>query len=357
MSYRALRGPLLVILLAGCAGSDNRPITPVRDEGQNCAQQFAAFSELLRTGNAEPAYPHSVAGFPALGTDRLHARLASADLSTQQRRDLLARLLTLGRQRHEIALIALAGDTSPVPGMRRDEALQMLDDCAVESLEALHRDPERWAVLTEALQVADDYLGWRRFVGIYPLSSLPVRVAVRQLQSDLLDGFHTPLHELPVRGQLRRYGPDLSASASLTVAENEPPPADSLGLRLPSERTLQGLFAAHAPVLEIDTVGKFDRPGRPGFDRLSARPGVDTDSAEAYRYASLTRFDGDLLLQLNYVWWFDERPANGALDGLAGALDGLVWRVTLDRDGAILLYDSIHPCGCYQQYFPSPRLL
>ncbi|MFT7288306.1 MAG: hypothetical protein ACI87W_002424, partial [Halieaceae bacterium] len=43
--------------------------------------------------------------------------------------------------------------------------------------------------------------------------------------------------------------------------------------------------------------------------------------------------------------------------GLAGALDGLVWRVTLDRDGAILLYDSIHPCGCYQQYFPSPRLL
>ena len=30
-----------------------------------------------------------------------------------------------------------------------------------------------------------------------------------------------------------------------------------------------------------------------------------------------------------------------------GKLDGLVWRVTLQSDGSVLFYDSIHPCGCY----------
>jgi hypothetical protein len=34
-------------------------------------------------------------------------------------------------------------------------------------------------------------------------------------------------------------------------------------------------------------------------------------------------------------------------------MDGLVWRVTLDPDGTPLVYDSIHPCGCYHLFFPT----
>jgi hypothetical protein len=29
--------------------------------------------------------------------------------------------------------------------------------------------------------------------------------------------------------------------------------------------------------------------------------------------------------------------------------------VTLAPDGTPLIYDSIHPCGCYHQFFPTPR--
>ena len=37
---------------------------------------------------------------------------------------------------------------------------------------------------------------------------------------------------------------------------------------------------------------------------------------------------------------------------LAGRIDGLVWRVTLSPDGVPWVYDSMHPCGCYHQFFP-----
>ena len=63
-----------------------------------------------------------------------------------------------------------------------------------------------------------------------------------------------------------------------------------------------------------------------------------------------------MLLQLNYVVWFPARSPAHALDVLAGKLDGLVWRVTLDSDGLPLLWDSIHPCGCYHLWFPGPRV-
>ena len=60
-------------------------------------------------------------------------------------------------------------------------------------------------------------------------------------------------------------------------------------------------------------------------------------------------------MQLVYTIWFPERPARAAVDFLSGHLDGIIWRVTLAPDGEPLLYDSIHPCGCYHQFFPTPR--
>jgi hypothetical protein len=72
--------------------------------------------------------------------------------------------------------------------------------------------------------------------------------------------------------------------------------------------------------------------------------------------AAYTHFAGRVRLQLVYTFWFPARPAEHALDILAGRLDGLIWRVTLDEDGAPLAYDSIHACGCYHLFFPGQRL-
>ena len=62
------------------------------------------------------------------------------------------------------------------------------------------------------------------------------------------------------------------------------------------------------------------------------------------------------LVQLVYVAWMPERPKDNAVDLLSGRLDGIIWRVTLAPDGERVLYDTIHPCGCFHMFFPTPRV-
>ncbi len=80
---------------------------------------------------------------------------------------------------------------------------------------------------------------------------------------------------------------------------------------------------------------------------------MDASHAVVYVAPRTTRYGEQVLLQLTYTIWFPERPPEGAFDALAGRLDGLVWRVTLAPDGEPLLFDSIHPCGCFHQFFPT----
>jgi hypothetical protein len=115
------------------------------------------------------------------------------------------------------------------------------------------------------------------------------------------------------------------------------------------------LFATYAPVFEIETSGDFDRIGRL-FWPSAAAPQVDISQAVVYRRLGYTRYAGRTLLQLVYIAWFPERPRDGYFDVLGGHLDGVVWRVTLAPDGEPVLFDSIHPCGCYHMFFPTPRL-
>jgi hypothetical protein len=82
---------------------------------------------------------------------------------------------------------------------------------------------------------------------------------------------------------------------------------------------------------------------------------VDTSRPTVYRRLALTKYRGEVLPQLVYTAWFSERPSTSAIDLLAGKLDGVMFRVTLSRDGTPLVYDSIHPCGCYHMFFPTPQ--
>jgi hypothetical protein len=121
-----------------------------------------------------------------------------------------------------------------------------------------------------------------------------------------------------------------------------------------SAAELDFLFAAYAPVFEVETGGPYDRPGAM---RWAADGGPELDLARptVYRRLAHTLVDGQPLVQLVYTLWFPERPGDGALDVLAGRLDGIVLRVTLAADGEPLVYDSIHPCGCYHMFFPTAR--
>jgi hypothetical protein len=121
----------------------------------------------------------------------------------------------------------------------------------------------------------------------------------------------------------------------------------------PSE--IEMLFAAFAPVFEVESGGAFDAVGALAWDS-QGHPAVNPAMPIVYRRLAYTRVGGDVLPQLVYTAWFPERPKASGIDVLAGNLDGLVFRVTLALNGMPLLYDSIHPCGCYHMFFPTGGL-
>jgi hypothetical protein len=129
---------------------------------------------------------------------------------------------------------------------------------------------------------------------------------------------------------------------------------DPLGVPVLSTDERERLFATYAPVFDMETTGDYDRIGRLYWS-TSATPDVDFSHPTVYTKLSYSIDHGTVLLQLVYVAWVPERPSDGIFDLYGGKLDGIVWRVTLAPDGGPLLYDSIHPCGCFHMYFPTPR--
>lgn len=112
---------------------------------------------------------------------------------------------------------------------------------------------------------------------------------------------------------------------------------------------LGSLFALHRPRFTIEYRDDNDLIGQPVW--RGEEVAINLDKPMVYTLPSLTRFGTSNLLQLSYVVWFSKRKPTTWLDLYAGNIDSLIWRVTLDEQGKVLLYDSIHSCGCYHKYF------
>jgi hypothetical protein len=129
-------------------------------------------------------------------------------------------------------------------------------------------------------------------------------------------------------------------------------PIDPLGIPQLGADDREKLFETFAPIYEIATLGDYDRFG-PLVWRAGPAPEVDVSHPIVYRRLAFTRYRNRVLVQLVCTIWFPERPPASSLDLLSGRLDGLIFRVTLDPQGRPLVYDTIHPCGCYHMFFPT----
>jgi hypothetical protein len=135
-----------------------------------------------------------------------------------------------------------------------------------------------------------------------------------------------------------RYRPATGAAPAVPWT---PPPVDALGIPSPDDDTARRLLQAHAPVVHIETRSDADRPGRLHWGDDPA-PQVRTAQPVLYQRIAHTRYGDRVLLQLVYSLWFPERPARNGLDLLAGRVDAVVLRLTLDERGRPLMLDSIH---------------
>jgi len=374
---RWLVAGLLALLGAGCTTLAPQPGSGAEPPGplQQCVAWYAALDTWIERAGVRDAGGTSVAGYPHLRVDRFTASLrdhlvqaANPVRADAVRTALMGRLLALDLEArgfeitnlpdHARRALAAAG-----AGSEPADLMQSTRNCGAllvaSDLSAAHRTDGMLA----ALAVPDDYVTAYRLLGLYGLTRMPFLAGVRQFEAGTQARFDQTDRALAGRERMRLSPPDRApqpVSKARLRQMLEPPAGDALGIPSPSSEQLEALFAHFAPEFDIGVDSADDLPGLLFWSQGSSAgqgdpPRVDGRQPVVYRHTAYTRFGHRTLLQLVYTIWFGARPASTApIDLLAGQLDGLVWRVTLSPEGEPLVYDSIHPCGCYHLFFPGP---
>lgn len=214
--------------------------------------------------------------------------------------------------------------------------------CARAALAELAASPRRLAALAEEA-LPELYLPGRRLFGGYFFARPFLRAGAERWRAGeraaIADGLPDPrsLHR-PEHGS--DVAPVDLARALRTLRERHP-----LRWPVPDAAALELLGAAFAPELATEEDSPQARIG--ALLGQGGRPLVDVEQPRAYLDHGYVRWGPHVLLQLSYTFWFPERPRTGLLDPYGGAIDGLVLRVTVADDGRPLLWESIHPCGCF----------
>ena len=341
------------LLAAGCAtGGGLAPhLEAGSDDVRDCAQWYGALDAEIDAAGVRDAQATRIAGFPHLRVDRALASLKDrAAASEPARREFSERLaeLDLEARTHEIQNLPAMSQDARAQAMRR--AL----DCSRRLRAADLASPAARDALLGAARVPDDYsTGWRIF-GLYYLTRIPFASGVRSWEKETRAVFD---READGTANRVRFSPPAAPAWPREVVAGLLARAqfDPLGHPGLAPREVERLAAGYAPILEVEIAGDHDRFGALRWRRSSGLPDVDSADPVMYVHAAYTRYRDQVLLQFVYTVWFPERPASGSVDLLSGRLDGLTFRVTLAPDGEPLIYDSIHPCGCYHLFFPTTR--
>jgi hypothetical protein len=324
---------LLVALLlnGGCAthGDINSNVPP---NVQSCVKVFEALdSQTKDAARGDAAYAR-IANYLYLRVDRYTASFkndASQNLPALIEK---MRLLDMEARRFELTDV-------------RD--IQRAESCGQQLLAYDLQDGDRMGRLVTLIKVPDDYLTAYRVFGAYAVTKLPFAAGVKRLETERLKQF-----SLTASAPAKAVD---GAQEKIVYAINRSPDARLNELHPDTE--VERLILAHAPIFLISKNSNADIPG--ALEWQGEEIAVNTSKPVMYTQATFTRYGELSLRQLVYTIWFSERPANkgATIDLLAGKLDGLTVRVTLAPNGEALVYDSIHPCGCYHQFFPTAKAL
>jgi hypothetical protein len=352
----------IALLASGCAsiGLPTHPKIAADDtQAAYCRGFFSKLDQDTEAADVRNAGVSLVTHFPYLRVDRFFSALArdvaskdsalDASASLKHRAAIFERLRKFDLQARRSELLNLS---SPKPELQN--AMAMLEQCSMLLTQKIVNDRGLAIALLKSLSVPDDYVTAYRAFGGYYLTKIPFSMGVQRLEKARLDVISQPRKTAEPRLLLVPSKATTEPStARIDVAHMlKPDPNDPFGLPNPSPNELEKLFLHFAPIFDIALAGDDDRPGALAWGASNTLK-VDSALPVVYSNTSLTRYLNHHLLQLSYTLWFPARPKaqNTAVDLLAGHLDGLVIRVTLAPDGTPLVYDSIHPCGCYHTFF------
>lgn len=292
----------------------------------NCSEAISRLDELIDTHTHFDPALRRLPGFPLLRSNRFLASFAQEVAEQNAYNDLIGRLNRLAQDAYlsEFARLPATEQMHWQQSNGNVPVSEILQKCSTAYIGQLQTSPP---LHLDELQPPDNYSVAQRVLGVYPLTRLLARGSIAQYRAEMTARINSG--DSRAITSVRAYQPDAEVSSST--------PMDVL-------------FHQHAPLLRIEHQTVADIPGFPGFDS-DKRININTQTPSVFTYATQTRFQQQTLLQLNYVFWFAERPKEKTLDLYGGPLDALIWRVTLDANGRPILYDSIHGCGCYHLLF------
>lgn len=335
---------LLLMLLQACVSAPlmNRP-----EQAAHSAKCQALMSRLeyqVHKANVRDAQYALVEGFPLYRVNRLLENLVDEAVTEAQRLTWLQQAAHNGVSSYliEVANLPVARQQT-LPNSERLAA--ELQDCAWQQSTLLAED-SAWKRFAEKVRVPSEYYAGRKLLGLYPITNLAMKSGIADWQADTRALFNMPIND---KHRYLRWQPAVAGKSELG-----PVTRNALGMPELTPEQWRTLADQYAPTWMIEQGGPFDALGSPKpAGEFHAEPIV-------YWQPSIAKVKGRLLPQISYVAWFAERPKEGFLDILGGKLDGVVWRVTLaPEDGAQgwqpLIYDSIHPCGCYHLFFPTTQ--
>ncbi len=344
---------LLCLTLAGCAAIPTP--TPSHHIGQDdpsgrCADFFDTLDRRVAEAQVIDPGAFRVSGYPYLRVNRFLASFHDAVDDPAAFDAWVDHMQALDQKarKHEIANLPTA-----VSGMTPAALVDQVVACGNRLKAVDFAGAGQRRTFRDHVTAPDEYILPRRILGVYPVTRLFIAIGVSRWHARVQETFS---NEAPPQRHSIRYLPEayggVRSGPDALVADAE---RDALGIPRYSEDQLAALFRRHSPIWEVHTKGAYDRIGRPYWTAENAIA-IDIGHPTAYTLLSHTRFQGEVLTQLNYIIWYPARPKVNALDIYGGHLDGLNYRVTLDRNGAPLLYDSMHNCGCYYAAYPTRRL-
>jgi len=361
LACRCVGAILGLMLVAGCATVES----PVKPEATfssvatgECAHWFEQLDAAVDRAGVRDAGGYRIPGFPYLRVDRFTASFRDRVGDDPRAFDAwVARLTALGATARDYEIRNVPAQLFPVAGIQdRAAALARTRNCAAQLSREDLDNPARRDVLVARAKVPDNYADWPHMLGVYSVASIPFSKGVEKWHQEAAEMFREAGAETtPVAGVVRYEAAAKPVVADRVAAIFSHPNTDALGVPQFTDEESELLFGAYAPAYEIETTGEYDRFGPLSWGNGRA-PEVDTARPVVYRRLAYTRYYDKTLVQLVYTIWFPERPSSGVTDLLAGRLDGIVFRVTLGADGVPLVYDTIHPCGCYHMFFPTARV-
>lgn len=302
------------------------------------ADEFRQSVESERVINASAP---AVKALPMFHSNRFLDLLAQEPATQLQTREWLSESATLGTA-------IRASENQNLERPWPDSRLALIDNCAIRFATADDHIDARQQVLQQLPLISDHYDAFPQLLGFNWLLRPIFKSRIEKLHVEERRWFE----QTNSFNESISYKPkEMIDQADSGLEEWFSHAYDASPLKMPklNDARLSKLFALHSPRLTIELEDANDLIGQPAWHNGGIT--VNPDSPTVYTLPSFTRFGTSNLLQLNYVVWFSERKPTTWLDLFAGKIDSLIWRVTLDEKGKVLLYDSIHSCGCYHKYF------